>query len=109
MSQTPPNAPADRRARRSQQALLDALVQGFKKPSEAEEEDIPKFAIVGKPNVGKSSFVNALLGADISVRVIQEDGGSRIDVRSASRQPGEPARFESGIWSSQVTPGTSCA
>lgn len=42
--------------------LLDALVAGFTKPSEEEEADVPRFAIVGKPNVGKSSFVNALLG-----------------------------------------------
>ena len=47
--------------------LLDALVKGFSKPSEAEEEDIPKFAIVGKPNVGKSSFVNALLGREQNI------------------------------------------
>lgn len=42
--------------------LLDALVASFTKPSEEEMAEIPKFAIVGKPNVGKSSFVNALLG-----------------------------------------------
>jgi GTP-binding protein len=42
--------------------LLDALVASFTKPSEDENEEVPRFAIVGKPNVGKSSFVNALLG-----------------------------------------------
>lgn len=47
--------------------LLDALVAGFTKPSEEEEPDIPRFAIVGKPNVGKSSLVNALLGREQSI------------------------------------------
>lgn len=47
--------------------LLDALVLTFTKPTEEEEADIPKFAIVGKPNVGKSSFVNALLGREQNI------------------------------------------
>lgn len=47
--------------------LLDALVAGFTKPSEEEMADVPRFAIVGKPNVGKSSFVNALLGREQNI------------------------------------------
>jgi GTP-binding protein len=43
--------------------LLDALAETLVKEDEGikEEEEIPKLAIVGRPNVGKSSFVNALL------------------------------------------------
>jgi GTP-binding protein len=44
--------------------LLDALAETLDKVDENtpdEEEHIPKLAIVGRPNVGKSSFVNALM------------------------------------------------
>ncbi len=43
--------------------LLDEVVRYFPETdSEDEEEDTPKIAIVGKPNVGKSSIVNRILG-----------------------------------------------
>lgn len=43
--------------------LLDAVVGQFKsKSDELLEEDIPRFAVVGRPNVGKSSIVNAFIG-----------------------------------------------
>ncbi len=47
--------------------LLDAVVKTFNKPSKEPEPDVPRFAIVGKPNVGKSSLVNALLGREQSI------------------------------------------
>ncbi len=43
--------------------LLDALVKVL--PDEKEEEsELPRFAVVGRPNAGKSSFINALIGED---------------------------------------------
>lgn len=51
--------------------MLDELVKHFPQGSEGEEEDErPKIAIVGKPNVGKSSIINQLLGEN---RVIVSD------------------------------------
>lgn len=47
--------------------LLDAIVKEFSDEVTAELPDIPKIAIVGKPNVGKSSMVNALLGTERNI------------------------------------------
>ncbi|OIQ30819.1 MAG: ribosome biogenesis GTPase Der [Bacteroidetes bacterium MedPE-SWsnd-G2] len=45
--------------------LLDALVDALPEQEEAEEVDaLPRFAVVGRPNAGKSSFINALIGED---------------------------------------------
>lgn len=48
--------------------LLDDLVEVLPDTSETEvEENIPRIAVVGRPNVGKSSFVNALLGIERNI------------------------------------------
>ncbi|PCE65765.1 ribosome biogenesis GTPase Der [Sediminicola luteus] len=46
--------------------LLDALVEVL--PEGAEEEtELPRFAVVGRPNAGKSSFINALIGEERNI------------------------------------------
>ena len=47
--------------------LLDELVKHFEDEEEAINDDLPKFAVIGRPNVGKSSFINALLGKDQNI------------------------------------------
>jgi GTP-binding protein len=44
--------------------LLDVIVSKFKKEDDEVLEDIPKFAIVGRPNAGKSSILNAFIGEE---------------------------------------------
>lgn len=48
--------------------LLDLVVSKFpKKVEESVEEEIPRFAVVGRPNAGKSSIVNAFIGEERNI------------------------------------------
>lgn len=49
--------------------LLDAIAEVVPSADETEEEEdeLPRFAVVGRPNAGKSSFINALIGEDRNI------------------------------------------
>ena len=48
--------------------LMDLLVSKFKKDTVEEiDDEIPRFAVVGRPNAGKSSIVNAFIGEDRNI------------------------------------------
>lgn len=69
--------------------LLDELVKLF--PSEGikdPDEGIPKIAIVGRPNVGKSSLLNVLLGTERSI-VTDEAGTTRDAIHSRYKMYGQ--------------------
>ena len=57
--------------------LLDAVITHFEEDGvEDPDADIPKISILGRPNAGKSSFLNALLGQERSI-VTNEAGTTR--------------------------------
>lgn len=59
--------------------ILDAVVEAIPEDRLADDEtaDIPKFAIIGQPNVGKSSLLNALVGQERTI--VSEIAGTTRD------------------------------
>jgi len=47
--------------------FLDAMVEALPEEVEEEELDIPKIAVIGRPNAGKSSFINAITGVERNI------------------------------------------
>ncbi|MCD8238834.1 MAG: ribosome biogenesis GTPase Der [Clostridiales bacterium] len=72
--------------------LLDEVVSHFNTDGEAEEEDVIKVAVVGKPNAGKSSLINKILGEN---RVIVSDvaGTTRDAIDTAYETDGKKYVF----------------
>jgi len=68
--------------------LLEAITEDFEYDENNEDSELIKLAIVGKPNAGKSSIVNALLGEE---RVIVSDisGTTRDSIDSKVKYEGE--------------------
>jgi GTP-binding protein len=69
--------------------LLDALVETFKDQGVEEEDESVKISIVGKPNVGKSSLLNRLLGQERAI-VSDIPGTTRDAVDTQLIFEGEP-------------------
>ena len=70
--------------------LLDAIVAALGEvPPQAEDDDTTRVAVIGRPNVGKSSLVNAFLGSD---RVIVSDlaGTTRDAIDTELEVDGQP-------------------
>lgn len=69
--------------------LLDALVEALPAPEPTEDEDAIGVAIIGKPNAGKSSLYNRLLGRERAI--VSEVAGTTRDAIDTMLHDGETA------------------
>ena len=67
--------------------LLDTIIHVLPKTKEPESLDLPRFAVVGRPNAGKSSFINALLGKERNI-VTDQAGTTRDSIDTIYNQYG---------------------
>ena len=67
--------------------LLDAVIHALPESKEPENSDLPRFAVVGRPNAGKSSFINALLGQERNI-VTDQAGTTRDSIDTVYNQYG---------------------
>lgn len=62
--------------------VLDAVLAAFPNEASADEDDSIKFSLIGRPNVGKSSLVNAILGENrVIVSLIEGTTRDAIDTK----------------------------
>ena len=67
--------------------LLDAILKQLPEGAEEKEDDRPRFAIIGRPNVGKSSLTNVLLGEERSI-VTEISGTTRDSIDAVMKVDG---------------------
>lgn len=67
--------------------LLDAVIERLPEGEEEEEDHRPRFAIIGRPNVGKSSLTNVLLGEERSI-VTEISGTTRDSIDAVMKVDG---------------------
>ncbi len=72
--------------------LLDRIVELLPEEEATETEEEPRFALVGRPNVGKSSLFNRLMGEERSI-VFEEAGTTRDAVDAVVGWAAGPVRF----------------
>lgn len=65
--------------------LLDRVIADMPEAEEEDESHLPKFAVIGRPNVGKSSFINALTGQERNI-VTEIAGTTRDSIHTRYRQ-----------------------